>query len=310
MTSSSSNKKGIILLSTILLMGILISIIAINTEITKKNFDLYNQTKIIYQNDIIFQNIISLFHSKASLVKSKTIFDVITAQKIDFNDSKTSLSLSIKMKPSSTKININNLIPNNKIPTGINIAIAHNKVIYAIISQLLQEQNVQDEFYFLDLLMDSIDMDLNERASLSEISLMDERFENGGVFSNHQLDIIKEHYITQTKDYSINEVDFNKYFRFEDGLLDIHHMPKSLISKITRLDDFDIKKIFEENEEITNLAKTFGEEHNTTFSELGVRTSLRVILCDVGINVFEKQTTISFEYDFSKRTINNVKFKY
>ena len=289
-------------------MGILISIIAINTEITKKNFDLYNQTKFLHQNNILISNINNLLNEKANLVTSKEILDILLGQKIDFQDEKSGIKMSVSMKSNGGKININNLliktIQDHKTITK------YNQYIYDIIAQLLYDENVQDTEYFISLLADSIDSDLDERASYSEIANEDLRFENGAIFSKAHLSAIKDYYIKQNEDTSILKVNLTKYFKFNDGQLDINHIDINLIAKITNLSVEDVQDILDNNENITNLSDVFGIENNQTFNSLNVQTIAKQIICDLDILVYEKQSKAVFRYDFERKVTSDVKIYY
>jgi hypothetical protein len=304
-------KQGIILISTIFLMGVLIVIIGINTEITKKNFDLYNHSKLVHQNNILISNIISVLKSKSSFVSNKETFDILLAQNINFKDKKSGIKVSIKFTPDNKKININNLIiysqENNDITK---VTTKYNQHIYDIIAQLLYKKSVVDVDYFLDILADSIDKDLEPRASLSEIAYKDNRFENGFVASLGHLDKIKEHYIKQTTDTNILKVDFDKYFRFDDAKIDINYIDPSLLSQITKIDIQEIKQILDKNESIVDLSDAFGIEHNNTFNALNIKTKSWRVICGLDITVYEKKTKAIFKYDFEKKEASDIKIYY
>ncbi len=289
-------------------MGVLIVIIGINTEITKKNFNLYNHSKLIHQNNILISNIINVLKSKSSFVSNKETFDILLAQDISFKDKKSGIEMSIKFAPDNKKININNLIvyykKNNETTTQ------YNQHIYDIIARLLYEANVVDVDYFLDILADSIDKDLEPRASVSEIAYRDNRFENGFISSLGHLKKIKDYYIKQTTDSNINKVDFNKYFRFDDANIDINYMDTSLLSQITKKDIEEIKQIVDKNETISDLNEAFGKEHNTTFSALNIKTKSWLAICRLDITVFEKKTKAIFKYNFEKKEASDIKIYY
>jgi len=289
-------------------MGVLIAIIAINTEITKKNFNLYNQSKLIHQNNILISNIISVLNSKASFVSNKETFDILLAQNINFKDKKSGIKMTIKFAPDNKKININKLIiyhkENNKITTK------YNQHIYDIIAQLLYEANVVDVDYFLDILSDSIDKDLEPRASVSEIAYKDNRFENGFVASLGHLEKITKYYIAQTTDTNINKVDFDKYFRFDDAKIDINYMSVDLLSQITKKDIEEINQILDKNETISDLSEAFGEEHNNTFNALNIKTKSWQAICNLDITVYEKTTKTTFRYNFEKKEASDIKIYY
>ena len=302
--------KGIILISTIFLMGVLIAIIGINTEITKKNFDLYNHSKLVHQNNILISNVISSLKDKSSFVTNKETFDILLAQNINFQDKKSGITISIRFLPDNNKININKLIIDGQNNNKTEITTTYNQHIYDIIAQLLYKENVVDVDYFLDILADSIDKDLDPRASLSEIAYRDSRFENGFVSSLGHLKKIKDHYIQQTTDLNINKVDFNKYFIFDDSNIDIHYIDSSILSQITKIDIEELKHILDNNESISNLNDVFGAEHNNTFMALNIKTKAYKAICNLDITVYEKKTKVFFKYDFEKKEASDITIYY
>lgn len=305
--------KGIILVTTIFLMGALIAIIAINSEITKKNFDLYNHSKFLHQNNILISNVLSFLEDKASLISNQEVFDALLAQKIDFDDDKSGLKMSITMTSDNDKLNLNNLIKydkKNKNNETSDLDTKYNQYIYDIISKILYNAKVIDSAYFIDILADSIDKDKNERATFSEISIYDLRFEDGFISSMGHLEAIKDYYIKQNGDLAIKKVDFSKYFKFHKGELDINYMQADTIANMLELDIGDVKAILEKNPKITDLSKVFGAEHNATFNALGISTKARRIICNLDIFVYEKKAKASFRFDFKRKVGGDVKIYY
>lgn len=305
-------KKAIILISTIFLMGTLIAIIAINTEITKKNFDLYNHSKFLHQNNILISNVLSFLQDKASFISNKEIFDALLAQKIDFDDDKSGIKMSITMQANSDKINLNNLIQyyknDNNSTSELNTR--YNQHIYDIISKILYDAKVIDSEYFIDILADSIDKDKDERATLSEIGKYDDRFEDGFILSLANLETIKDYYIKQNDDLAIKKVDFSSYFKFTKGSLDINYIKADLIAKVVNMDVQDVQALLDKHKKITDLSEVFGIEHNATFNALGIKTKARSIICNLDIFVYDKQTKASFRFDFDKKVGGDVKIYY
>lgn len=291
-------------------MGILIAIIGINTEITKKNFDLYNNSKLVHQNNILIANVISALKDKSSFVTNKATFDILLAQNINFKDKKSGIEIAIKFSADNNKININKLIKYGKKSGEREITTTYNQPIYDIIAQLLYKENVVDVDYFLEILADSIDTDLEPRASLSEIAYKDSRFENGFVSSLNHLKKIKEYYILQTTDTNINKVDFGKYFRFDDSKIDVNYMDNNLLSQITKIDIEEIKQLVDKNESISDLIDTFGQEHNSTFNALNIKTKSYKAICYLDMTVYEKKTKAIFKFDFEKKEASDITIYY
>ena len=152
----------IVLSFLIILMTLLSSIFLIYKKYSKSNENIYNQTSVMINNIVNSLNNLDI-NSSEELKKMFTSFP--------FSSSNGDFRGVITIKPLFNKINLNEYLQNNKI----------NPTIDMFLNNLLETYNVADPLFFKDLILDSLDLDTNERMGYSEIILENKNFKNGSL---------------------------------------------------------------------------------------------------------------------------------
>ena len=81
---------------------------------------------------------------------------------------------------------------------------------------ILSTYNIKDPEYFIDLILDTIDSDKEERNAYSEIKLIDPSFPNGKIYSFKHFKKILKFYAQQRRDKDIFKIPWKKLIYFGD----------------------------------------------------------------------------------------------
>jgi hypothetical protein len=196
-------RKGIVLLITIALLAILTPLILISLGQIKSTTIHSQNNKIALSSSLFLENIINLLQQKAKLIQSNKDLDSFITS-MNFYYSGTDIFFELKVLPVLDKININNLYFNQK----------KDPYISNFILNLTEKYKLNDGNYLLSLLLDTIDEDTDERATLSEIKLQKPQFRNGLIVNTMHLKKIMQAYYNQTLDPSIFNIPWEKYIYF------------------------------------------------------------------------------------------------
>ena len=193
-------KKSVVLFITLsfllVMMALLGAIFTIYHNYSKTNESVYNQTTILIKD----------------IVKSLQSLDINSSDKVDnilmtipFSSNDGDYRGMMDIKPMFNKINLNEYLNNKK----------ENKTIDIFLNNILEKYEVADPIFFKALLLDSLDLDKEERQGYSEIILSDENFKNGALRFKSFNKILK-YYAQKRDDKNIFKIPWKKYIFFSD----------------------------------------------------------------------------------------------
>jgi len=276
----------------------MVALIGVNTNLLKRGFDLSNSVKFMIQVNSLLKDVVVLLNSKSKLIKDASTLFVLTNTLWTINDNKASLSVNVDIKSYARVFNINRL----KKDTDQTI----NNSIYDIISVILTKYNVADPEYFLNLVLDSIDLDINERAYESEIVLLNPDFEQGLILSMRQFQEIILFYKKKTGDYSIDLVPWGDIIGFGGDAVDINYVSKELLAYILPIPKDEIVALLNENRPINSINALFSVSEVKLLDKLHIKTFVPIVRCFVDIDVFGKSAKAMFTYNLESKRVTDV----
>ena len=191
-------KKGIALLLTLSFLIISLSIIGsvflLYKKLTNNNFE-YS----IAENSFIIESV----SSKLKNIKFNSSNDVDKLFFYKFSLEKNEFKVFVSFSPVFDRINLNNILRNNKL----------NDSMMNFLDLIFDKYNIEDSEFLKALILDTIDTDKEEREDKSEISLY-EPFENGQIYNQKQFQKIIDYYYNITKDKNIYKIPFKDIFSF------------------------------------------------------------------------------------------------
>jgi len=297
-------RKGIVLFTTILLIMALLSIVMVFLNSTKKVKDTLSYEYAQIQSNIIMYNLVEYFNG-IKFDEEVIFYGAGVPFTMEFGDALVNL----EFNSAHDKLNINAF--SETIKTKDNTTY-NNFITY------LYSYRVKDPDLFVDLLLDTIDVDNLEKNSGngSEIALKEPLFRNGKIYNKEHFKYIIDYYIQQTDDKDILKVPFENFISFNSPDIDINFASKELldiifydannfiletISKHTdiyyKLDDLPFDHYY-----LENIKKgRFGQSITTTTNILDVKVEL---------NFNGKfNSNIRFFYDIKNKKLTQYKVK-
>ena len=308
-------KKGIVLLMTLGFITVITAMILWSVSISKKRFDRVIGIDAQNQFNIIFSDFSKIL-KKGDFNSSDKLNMLLSICFPPVMDSKSGMGVGFCAKSMMDRLNINymldTIVSSDKNSTKAKMA----KYYQSAIIKYLSNKELSDPFIFLSLLLDSVDLDHNERATQSEIAEEEPNFREGKIYDFEQFKKIEDYYYKMTLDssiYKIDKEDLESYFYFGDrksfGLLDCSNFPngKSNIKNLLPIisdeqielnEDSDICQ--EINSSLSNdLKKIYNISKYSNKSKYLVRCKLTLVNEDI-------DEEISFDYEVKSKRISNI----
>lgn len=276
----------------------MVTLIGVNTSLLKRGFELSNSVKFMIQINSLLKDVVALLDSKSALVKDAPTLFVLTNTAWSINESKASLLVDIDIKSHARVFNINRLKKDTN-QTG-------NNAMYDIISTILKQYNVVDSEYFLNLVLDRIDVDINERAYESEIVLIKPDFEQGLILSMRQFKAIVHFYKKKVGDYNIDLVPWENIIGFGGSDIDINYVSQDILVHVLPMEKDEISYILDNNRPISNIEALFSPSEAKLLSGLNIKAFVPFVRCFVDINVFDKSAKAVFTYNLNSKRATDV----
>jgi len=283
-------KKSIALLAV---LGFIILIISISTAILKI-YDKYSSTSYDYisQNSLVLNNIKTILNNALNDINGSDIQNIFTTYPpIVSKDG--NFILNIEISPINDKLNINNLIENNKT----------NEYLLNTLSNILEYYEILDPLFFEDLLLDTIDKDNLERSADSEIILQNKNFQNGLIYNQKHFKQILNHYSKLKNDTNIYKVPWDKFIFFGEDIkyiLDCNLLSKELAKFI----GLEIKN------DIITCSNLESNENKKILQKLNIKSydknSSYLININTNYILNEKQNKLEFIYNTKEKKVVRV----
>ncbi len=289
-------KKGVALLITIVILAIFSVLVlksfSISTQVVNQN----NEIRLLSQSNRLLEDSKKIVKNTLKDINSTEAYAILFSE--PFVIANKNFTLTFTFSPVENGLNINSLLQNSK----------RNEESILVFENILRTYNVQNIQFFVDLILDTIDEDVDERSYGSEIILKDTFFTNSKIYSQKHLDKIIDYY-AQVKDAkNIYKVDWGKYIRFDEDAIDVNfasiELLKILLSNPYINDAF--KKTYYENYDDLKI----DEDKQAFLNNLNLTFTTSRILVKVAFDDLIKKVNFKFIYDKKANTIENIKYGF
>lgn len=225
-------RDGVVLFVTLMMILLLMSIVTVFLNQTKESKDKVTTMFAMNQTNAVMYNLLN--YIKTVELDEYAIY-FASQFPIPLNLGRSNVLL--RLKSDQTKINLNGFIGASMTDNLI-----HDRFILLLLRYKLQEPE-----YFLDLLKDTVDEDIDSRNSTpSEIVLEHPIFKNLKIYNKIHLEQIIEYYYKETGDVSIYNVPFDDLFTFTQAPIDLNFISLELMEIIFEdMNSFTLKTIDE-----------------------------------------------------------------
>ena len=264
-------RKSIALFLTLSFLIILIALLSSILAIYKKYS--YTEEAIYNQTSVLIKDVTSIL-SNIEINSSEDVEDILTS--IPFTTNEGDYRGIIEIKPIFNKINLNEYLVKNKA----------NPTIDLFLTNLLEKYEIADPIFFKDLILDSLDLDKEERSGYSEIALEDSNFKNAPLTFKRFEKILK-YYAKKRDDNNIFKIPWKNLIFFtnvntplvcdfvDKNLTILFGIDKSLCEAIK---DKDLHKKLEYLDIIPfNKKRSFWINIDINFSFQNSKNSLKII---------------------------------
>jgi len=306
-------KKAIVLLITLALLSIISTLIVVSLNISTKNLDRVAYIDAQNQFSLVFKDFVKIIKNFSKDINDSQTLDMFLSNSTlpGLYDEKSGITIGMMVETKMDRINLNyllNQLVQNSKNGDVNLT---SEFLLTPLEKFSAFYRLSDSALFIDLLLDTIDQDQEERAPFSEISALDFDFREGKVFSFNHLKKIFNHYYKLSHDeriFAITENDFDRFFYFGDtkkyGLLDCNRVSSEVMKLLIR-DDFDMQDsdyctLFKDPpDELKKIKKIY---NITDFD----KNSKYLVECQVILNTDEFNQTVSFDFDINSARIESI----
>ena len=303
-------KKGIVLLITLGFITVITALILWSVSITKNRFDRTLELQNVNQVNLIYQDF-------TKMVKK---FDINSSQKLDMflsvcfpalPEPKSGLGIGFCSESLMGKLNINYML--DTIVKSEHNATKKESATYYLraIEKFFTKYELSDPYAFINMLLDTVDLDDIERASFSEIVTEDFDFRQGKLYSFSHFKKLEDNYYKSLKDeniYKITKDEFEKYFYLGSvkyyGILDC--------SQENAIDAFSL--IVEDEMSFSEGVDLCNESNSTTMKKLKKIYNISqysnkrkyLVRCRIDLDTKESRETLSFDFEVNSKRISNI----
>lgn len=214
----------------------------------------------------------------------------------------------LKMKLSSpySCLNVNSLLDQNGTVNTPNVA---------VFMRLFSHYPIASPDIFLNLLLDTIDIDTAERGFDTEISLTRPDSKNGAIANEREFNRILERYLQLTQDSAILSIPWERYIGFDGDKLDFNALNEETLSLIlTKSSPEKIRSL------TLYRTKTFLTKEEAIAAEPALKSVFDTyffiytpgipytLLCDAVITENTHVEHMKFQYNLLEKRVHHVEF--
>ncbi len=289
-------KKGIVMIVTLILIMSLSMFVLKSASLTEKYLNDVGDSVFYAQFNRSFLDMTRAIEDLSKTIDNSEKFSLALKIPLIVNDKKSNLSTILRLYPQSGKFNINTLLDTNN---------TINQALYDMVFSLLSDYQINDSLFFMSLLLDSIDIDDEERVFGSEFT-----YDNGTILKDGKIENFKafeqivKYYSKQRDDSKIHKIPWNKIVRFQGEKIDynyIHPNIKAILEQNYGINTPQDDELVKSHEDL-NL----DEEQKNIFKALKIEYFVPIFSCDFEFRFGKKSTNITFDYNLQTRRISNI----
>ncbi len=227
-------REGVALLITIAFIVAIMAIIGVSLGVVERSHKDVAHKKVLVQSDILLSNMLSILKSASGDINDSTMLDIFLMIPFTFNSSAYDTSVDVSFESSATKVNINWLVPDvNQSRVRDRFAPDPlNPYVEEFLDRILTVYNVSDTILLLSMIADTIDDDVSERVSGSEIVREKINFSHGKIYNMRHFQQILEIYKMKTLDFSVDKIPWQSLIGFTNGKIDFNYISPDVLRYI------------------------------------------------------------------------------
>lgn len=214
--------------------------------------------------------------------------------------------LKVKLSSPYGSLNVNSLLDQNGTINESNVA---------VFMRLFSLYPIANPDIFLNLILDTIDIDTAERGFDTEIVLTRPDSNNGSIANKREFNRILERYLQLTQDSAVLSIPWERYIGFDGDKMDFNALtPETLSLILTKTSPEKIRsltlyrtKAFLTKEEAIAAEPALKSVFDTYFFIYTPAVSY-TLLCDAEITENTHVEQLTFQYNLLEKKVRHVKF--
>ncbi|MBD3806460.1 hypothetical protein [Sulfuricurvum sp.] len=299
-------RSGVVLLLTIVLVAIMSGIVSVVLSQSERLWKLsqshFNHSAAL----VLLGTLEAKLPSLLSKIESAEELDLAMKLPISMESINRDFLLNATLSSSYSKLNINRLVK----PDG-----SLNDPYVTAWMRIFDYYPIADPEMLLKLVLDTIDTDLSERGTDTEIIWSVSDFKNGSIRDPKVFGRVLERYILMSGDKTVLDIPWDDYIGFEGDKVDVNAMnvqtlallaPGVSAEKGRALTTYRTKA-FTTKEEVISAEPALGGVFDTFLFIYTPGTSY-TLKCDVSLTQKSAKEFIRFDYNLLDKKIRHVEF--
>jgi len=279
-------KKGIALLTTVGLIMILSLLILKSVDISQKYFDKAGETGVFVQLNKTFLDVLAILKISTKEITDAATLSVVIGLPITIGTENDDINAVIDISSGAEVININNLASNDTVK---------NKALFDLLQALLLEYRVANSNFFMNILLDAIDEDSDERSYLSEVKLKSDVFTDGGIKSKEAFTYLLDYFVANGGDAKIYTIPWFDIIGFWGTQTDINYIKEPLFDLIKK--EYTLHSL-ERGDIITDYKDLqLAAADQKKLEDLNIVPFAPKILCKISLFYLKQEKSLEFLYD-------------
>ncbi len=300
-------KKGIALLITIALVAAIAALIGIAGGIVEQSFKRISNKQFLIQSNSLLDGVIELLGQNTSDINDSMTLDIFLAMPFLFEQKSRGLSVDITFSSEATGLNLNHMLQEDNSTQERLLVIKPAYEFY--LDYIFSVYNVSDKILLQSMIADTVDSDLKERTTGSEIAFENPFFSQGQIYTLAHFEQILQAYKRLTLDYSVDSVPWEQLLSFRNDAVDFNHITSEALSMLMpQLDPAVIAEMTTDRIETFESFEAMGLDSETskTLSELGVVFFVPQVKAWINIRSDNRHLGMTFSYNFHTKKATQI----
>lgn len=298
------SRKAVALLITLAFVTAITGLIGIMAGIFENALFDVSKKKLIVQSNVLFKDIKQILKDNVSDINGSEELDFLLSFPLEASDDENDVSVAATFSSGSSVVNINKMIDVNQTV---------NQDYVDSLNFAFVEYGVIDRPFFIDIILDSIDADKEERSFGSEIALEERFFRNGRIENYEHFQKIIDYYKAKREDISVEKIPWKEIIGFDNEKIDFNYASVDALWFILRkYDKSFLKKIYEDKiEPYDSFDKLFfDEDDKKKLQAFKVEFFSPEVICATKFRQGKEETNMVFSYNLKTKEVSNIEFSY
>lgn len=302
-------KKGIALLITISLVAVIASLIGISAGILEHSFKRISNKKFLIQSNSFIAGFKDILKSSTDDVNDSDSLDIFLSLPFAFEQKSRDMSVDIYFTSEANSINPNSLIEDLNSTKKAKENPQMQQAYEAYFDHILTVYNVSDKILLLSMIADTVDDDLKERTTGSELALESATFSQGKIYSLEHFEQILDAYKLMTLDFSVDQIPWERLLSFNNKDVDLNHIEEDTLRVL--LPDLDPASIALLTSERIDVFDDFSSlnidsQRQKELKELGIGFYSPQVKAWMNIRDGDNHLGVTFLYDLKTKKATHI----